>query len=271
MKKIANISFKGKKRAALVEEERLMVMDRSVKEFIENGGIIEKEISLKKGELLPAIDNPSKIICVGLNYKDHAQELIDKNMLDDLPTHPVIFLKPPSSLVAHKGDILWPEDEDVKRVDYEAEFALIIGKRIKNADYEKAVDGVCGFSCFNDVTARNVQKEEKQWTRAKSYDSFAPLGPWMVYFEEREREQKIEFAKDLKIKAILNGKNVQDSRTGNMLFSPFQIVSFISKIMTLEIGDVIATGTPAGVGELKRGDRIEIETEKIGKLTNYVK
>jgi len=209
---------------------------------------------LSELEMLPPAQ-PSKIICVGLNYKDHAGEL---GM--PLPGKPLIFLKPPSAIVGHMGNIEYPDQAG--RVDYEAELAVVIGTRCKNVRSSDAGSVILGYTCFNDVTARDIQKEDGQWTRSKSFDTFAPLGPFI-------KDGTMDVS-DLSIKTRVNGKLRQESRTSNLIFDVPKLIEFISAIMTLEAGDVIATGTPPGVGELFVGDEVEIEIEDIGVLKNTV-
>ncbi len=198
---------------------------------------------------------PTKIVCIGLNYTDHAEELGMK-----IPDEPIIFLKPPSSLIGHNSSILVPRENG--RVDYEAELAVIIGTRCKNVSASSAADVIMGYSCFNDVTERTLQKKDGQWTRAKSFDTFAPLGPGTV--------SDIDTS-NLRITSRVNAELKQDSSTSKMIFSVGELVEFISSIMTLEKGDVISTGTPAGVEQLKRGDIVEVEIEDVGILRNTVK
>lgn len=205
-------------------------------------------------QLLPPVQ-PSKIVCVGLNYTDHAREL---NM--QIPTNPLLFLKPPSAVIGHLGKIIYPDKS--KRVDYEAELAVIIGKRCKNVRANEAESVIMGYTCFNDVTARDLQKEDIQWTRAKSFDTFAPVGPYIT-------EPGLDVS-DLRIKTRVNGELRQDSSTSNLIFNVPRLIEFISGIMTLEQGDIIATGTPPGVGELFVGDEVEVEIENIGTLKNSV-
>ena len=201
---------------------------------------------------LPPV-KPTKIVCVGLNYVDHAEEL---NM--EIPEEPIIFLKPPSAVIGHEDVIVMPKIS--RRVDYEGEIAVVIGKKCKNVKREEAMDYVLGYTCFNDVTARDLQSRDWQWIRAKSFDTFAPIGPYIV----------TEMPEKLKIKTRLNGRVVQKSDTSNLIFDIPTLIGFISNVMTLEKGDVIATGTPAGVGELNPGDRVEVEIENVGTLINYV-
>lgn len=205
-------------------------------------------------EILPPT-YPGKIICVGLNYTDHARELCMP-----LPKNPLIFLKPRSTILAHMGKIEYPDQS--KRVDYEGELAVIIGKRCKNVHSSEAGSVIMGYTCFNDITARDLQEEDGQWTRSKSFDTFAPFGPYIT---------NPEFdVNDLFIRTRVNGKRCQDSRTTNLIFKVPQLIEFISRIMTLDPGDIIATGTPPGIGELHKGDEVEVEIEGIGILKNNV-
>lgn len=204
-------------------------------------------------ELLPPV-TPGKIICVGLNYRDHAAEL---SM--DVPEEPVLFIKPASSLVGTHAHIIYPKAS--QQLDYEAELAVIIGQTAKNVKRQDASQYIYGYTCGNDVTARDLQRKDGQWTRAKSFDTFCPLGPWI----ETELDPT-----DIRIKSWLNGQIKQDSRTSQLIFPVDQLIEFISGIMTLNPGDVIMTGTPPGVGQMQDGDEIRVEIEGIGTLTNTV-
>lgn len=217
-------------------------------------GLYNDTFLLSDLEILPPT-YPGKIICIGLNYIDHAREL---NM--PVPKNPLIFLKPPSSILRHLGKIEYPAQ--VGRMDYEGELAVIIGKRCKNVRSSDTGSVIMGYTCFNDVTARDLQKEDGQWTRSKSFDTFAPFGPFIS-------DPELDVS-DLFIRTRVNGKLCQDSRTSNLIFNIPQLIEFISCIMTLEPGDVIATGTPPGVGELHEGDDVEVEIEDIGVLNNRV-
>ncbi|WP_091689633.1 fumarylacetoacetate hydrolase family protein [Methanococcoides vulcani] len=199
---------------------------------------------------------PSKIICIGLNYVDHAIEL---DM--EIPTEPVIFMKPSSSVIGSGDKIVYPAMS--QRVDYEAELAVVIGKGCRNISSENAMDVIAGYTCFNDVTARDLQQKDGQWTRSKSFDTFAPLGPFIVPKEELDPS-------DVTVSSLVNGEVRQSSSTSNLIFDIPHLIEFISGIMTLEVGDVIATGTPPGVGELERGDIVEVKIEGIGTLMNEV-
>jgi len=220
-----------------------------------NGGVSAGTFELSELRVLPP-SFPSKIVCVGLNYKDHAEEL---SM--EVPEDPVLFLKPPSAVIGHGDKIIYPPSSS--RVDYEAELAVVIGKRCKNISAEKAEDVIAGYTCFNDVTARDLQQKDGQWTRAKSFDTFAAFGPYIVSTDEID-------VSDLKISCRVNGETRQESSTSNLIFDIPFLIEFITEIMTLEVGDVIATGTPPGVGELQRGDTVEVTIQGIGTLRNEV-
>ncbi len=203
--------------------------------------------------LLPPC-RPSKIVAVGLNYRDHAEEL---GM--PLPDEPVLFMKPPSSLLRPGGKIIYPDC--CRQVDYEAELALVVKDECRGVSPKDARGHILGYCCANDVTARDLQRKDVQWTRAKSFDTFCPLGPWLQTETEPD---------DLRIRLRLNGVLRQDSATSKMVFGPFELFSFISGVMTLCPGDVILTGTPPGVGEMRPGDEVEVEIESIGTLHNLV-
>jgi 2-keto-4-pentenoate hydratase/2-oxohepta-3-ene-1,7-dioic acid hydratase in catechol pathway len=210
------------------------------------------------------IERPQKIICVGLNYRDHAEE-----QGVDAPEKPILFAKWPNTLIGPGDPIVLPAISE--KVDYEAELGVVIGSRTRNVSVENALEAVGGYVCVNDVSARDLQFSDGQWTRGKSPDTFCPVGPQVVPASEIPDPQV------LAIRALLNGEVMQDSSTANMIFGVAEIVSFISQVITLEPGDLIATGTPAGVGVfrdppvfLKAGDEITIEIEGIGALTNPV-
>jgi len=207
---------------------------------------------------------PGKIICVGMNYKSHIKEQDGR-----FPSKPVLFAKANSAVIKDGQDIIYPDG--VSELDYEVELAVIIGRKFKNADPPEITDYIYGFTIINDITARDLQKTEGQWFRAKSFDTFAPVGPVIV------PKDKIDDPQRLDLKSYVNGELRQNSNTSDMVFGISELVSFISRSMTLEEGDLIATGTPAGVGVftegkklLKPGDFIICEIEKIGKLVNRV-
>jgi 2-keto-4-pentenoate hydratase/2-oxohepta-3-ene-1,7-dioic acid hydratase in catechol pathway len=212
-----------------------------------------------------SIERPQKIICVGLNYRDHAEE-----QGTDLPKAPLLFAKWPNTLIGDGEPILLPEES--RQVDYEAELGVVIGAGGRGISEGDALSHVRGYICVNDVSARDLQFADGQWTRGKSPDTFCPVGPELVPAE------RIPDPQALAIKCILNGETMQDSSTANMIFSVAEIISYISRTVTLEPGDLIATGTPAGVGVfrdpkvlLKDGDEVTVEIEGLGALTNPVK
>jgi 2-keto-4-pentenoate hydratase/2-oxohepta-3-ene-1,7-dioic acid hydratase in catechol pathway len=203
--------------------------------------------------LLPPVV-PGKIIGLGLNYREHAQEFSQP-----VPREPVIFLKAPSSLLGPGGAILLPAGAG--KVDHEAELALVVGRRCRRLREEEAAGALLGVTCINDVTARDLQREDVQWTRAKSFDTFSPLGPW-VETEDPLATRTVE--------CLVNGELRQRSSTASLVRGIPEILAFVSVIMTLEPGDVIATGTPPGVGPLRAGDRVEVRVSGIGTLENRV-
>jgi 2-keto-4-pentenoate hydratase/2-oxohepta-3-ene-1,7-dioic acid hydratase in catechol pathway len=217
--------------------------------------IMNKAYDPVEVEFLPPCE-PQKIICVGLNYADHA----DESTLDAIPEEPLLFFKPASSLIGHGGKIIKPNWVD--RVDYEGEIAAVIGKTMRYVDQAEAQAGIFGYTCVNDVTARNMQKKDKQWTRPKGFDTFCPVGPYIAVDID---------ASALPIQTRLNGKVVQKSNTSLMMRQPAEVISYISKVMTLYPGDLISTGTPKGVGPVQDGDVVEVEIEKIGTLVNTVR
>jgi 2-keto-4-pentenoate hydratase/2-oxohepta-3-ene-1,7-dioic acid hydratase in catechol pathway len=211
------------------------------------------------------IDRPQKIVCVGLNYRDHAEE-----QGTELPAAPLLFAKWPNALIGSGEPIVIPPV--TKQVDYEAELGVVVGERVRGASPDNALEAVAGYLCLNDVSARDLQFSDGQWVRGKSLDTFCPVGPVLVSADEVPDPQA------LAIRALVNGEALQDSSTSNMIFSVAQIIAHISQAITLEPGDLIATGTPAGVGVfrdpkvlLKDGDEVTVEIEGLGALTNPVK
>ena len=212
--------------------------------------------------MLP-IERPGKLVCVGLNYRDHAEE-----QGVELPSEPLLFAKWPTSLIGPGEAIVIPPI--VMKCDYEAELGVVIGERVKAVSKENALEAVRGYVCANDVTARDLQFSDGQWTRGKSPDTFCPVGP-MVSRDE------ITDPHDLTIRTIVSGEVLQDSSTANLIFGVDEVISYVSQTTTLEPGDLILTGTPAGVGVfrdpqrlLQPGDEVTIEIERIGSLTNPV-
>jgi 2-keto-4-pentenoate hydratase/2-oxohepta-3-ene-1,7-dioic acid hydratase in catechol pathway len=197
---------------------------------------------------------PSKIVCLGLNYHSHIEE-----MKLPMPSVPLIFLKPSTAVIGPDDKIILPPGW--KRIDFEGELGVVIGKKAKDVTKEEAKEYIRGHTCFNDVSDRHAQAADGQWTRAKGYDTFAPIGPWI----ETEAEPD-----NLKLETYLNGELRQSTSTSDLIFGISKLVSFISSIMTLLPGDVIATGTPSGVGPMKPGDVVEVRIENIGTLKNFV-
>jgi 2,4-didehydro-3-deoxy-L-rhamnonate hydrolase len=210
------------------------------------------------------IDRPGKIVCVGLNYRDHAEE-----QGTEIPGAPLLFAKWPNALIGPGEPIVIPRQST--QVDYEAELGVLIGERVRGVSEENALESVRGYICLNDVSARDLQFSDGQWTRGKSADTFCPVGPRLVPAAEVPDPQA------LGIRCVLNGEVMQDSTTANMIFTVAEIIAYTSATMTLEPGDLIATGTPAGVGVfrdppvlLKDGDEVTIEIDELGALTNPV-
>ena len=200
--------------------------------------------------------HPSKIVCVGRNYVDHAKELGNP-----VPAEPLIFLKPPSSLVRTGEPIVYPPIS--QSVHFEGELGIIIGKRGRYVKAAEFLDYVHGYTCVNDVTARDLQKKDGQFTRGKGFDTFCAVGPRIVPRDELDFSQ-------LRVRTRLNGVVKQDAPVSDMIFSPGVIIEFVTQFMTLEPGDLIATGTPSGVGPMLPGDTVEVEIEGIGTLRNPV-
>jgi len=210
-------------------------------------------IPLSEVRLLPPC-LPSKIVAVGLNYRDHAAEL-----KMEIPKEPILFLKPGTSVCGPEDVIHYPPQSE--QVDYEAELGIVMKRRTRNIDPSEAPEYILGYTCVNDVTARDLQKRDGQWTRAKSFDTFCPIGPCI----ETDLEPS-----GLRVECLLNGEVKQGSSTANQIFPPFFLVSFISRVMTLLPGDVIATGTPPGVGSMRVGDEVVVVVDGIGRLKNHV-
>jgi 2-keto-4-pentenoate hydratase/2-oxohepta-3-ene-1,7-dioic acid hydratase in catechol pathway len=215
--------------------------------------ILDEKVPLKVVETLaPCV--PSKIIAVGLNYRLHAEEV-----KMELPEEPILFLKPSTAVIGLEQNILYPAMS--MRVDYEGELGVVIGRECGSVGIEQAPDYILGYTCFNDVTARDLQKKDKQWIRAKGFDTFAPMGPFI--------ETDFDPANAL-IETYLNGEKKQSGSTRDLIFPVFFLVSFISHVMTLLPGDVIATGTPSGIGPMQVGEVVEVKIEGLGILRNTV-
>ena len=269
------ISSDGKKilTRAEIHEQTGIPVPPSVKEFMFNGWLnelienkdeLEYRRYVKDIELLAPLPNPPKIICLAFNYYDHAR---DAGLTPS--DEPVIFIKPRTALNSPFNDIICPQF--VKRLDYEAEIAAVIGKDIKKVSEERSLESVFGYMILHDVSARDIQFKDKQFTRGKSIDTFAPCGPWITTKDE------ISDPQNLKILTRVNGETRQNSSSGNMVLPIKKIISSLSSVMTIEAGDIISTGTPAGVAMsmkepryLKDGDIVEIEIEKLGIIRNRV-
>lgn len=222
--------------------------------YLQNGTVQEGPLPAGNDvQLLPPAA-PTKIVAVGRNYAEHAKELGNV-----APEEPILFLKPPSGLLPHGGTIVRPAVSE--RVDFEGELALVVGKRGRNVPAAQWRDYIRGFTCANDVTARDLQRKDVQFTRGKGFDTFCPLGPCL--------ETDLDPA-NLRLITRVNGEVRQDGKTSDMVFGCAVLIEYISSVMTLEPGDVILTGTPSGVGPLQAGDVVEVEIEGIGTLRNDV-
>jgi 2-keto-4-pentenoate hydratase/2-oxohepta-3-ene-1,7-dioic acid hydratase in catechol pathway len=230
-----------------------------------NAEMKDAAVSIDEVTILPPVPSPPKIVCFGLNYRDHIEE--QKGVVSD---EPAIFMKPRTAIIGSGQLIVKPSF--VKQLDYEAELAIIIGKKGKDIPVSEAKDYIFGYSAFNDVSARDLQFKDKQWTRGKSFDTFAPIGPCITTIEQ------IENPNNLRIRTRVNGELRQNSTTRNMVLNVYEAIHYLSRVMTLEPSDVIATGTPSGVGYfmkpepkfLSLGDMVEVEIEGIGILRNRV-
>ena len=283
--KIASIRKGENETYGLVQDDKIATKDDitystgvpipiNVRDFLFDGWLQEikskySKISfnhdLAEFEILAPLPNPQKIVCLAFNYINHAkeQELTP-------PSEPSIFIKPRTTLCGTNSDIICPRF--VKELDYEVELAVIIGKKCKNVSEEEAMSQVFGYMVFNDVSARDIQFQDKQFTRGKSFDTFAPCGPWIITRDEIDEPQ------NLRLLTNINGEQRQNSNTKNMHLKIPQIISKLSKVMTLEPGDIISTGTPEGVALknpdipfLKDGDKIHMEIEKLGAIQNTIR
>ncbi|MFJ7509030.1 fumarylacetoacetate hydrolase family protein [Peribacillus simplex] len=285
--KIATFSVQTEQHIGIVQDDQIISLTAlgpeefpaCMKKFIERGSelrsraeqLIEQRINddaifkLSEVKILPPFTKPDKIICVGLNYFDHCKET---GM--EPPESPVIFSKYANAIAGHNDAIEIPINST--EVDFEAELAFVIGREAKHVSEEEADDYVFGYTIMNDISARDLQFQDGQWSRGKTADTFAPFGPVVVTHDE------VGDPHNLAISLELNGEIMQDSNTSNLIFTVPKIISFLSQSMTLKPGDLIATGTPPGVGMgrnpkiwLKNGDRMNVSIERIGTLSNYVK
>ncbi len=248
--KIVRFTVEGKTRYGILTGKSIEVIAGTPFRSIRKTG--QSYMADKVRLLAPCV--PSKIVAVGVNYRTHAQE-----MKSQLPANPLIFLKPPTSVIGPEDQIVYPLSS--RQVDYEGELGVVIGKVTRRVPKETARDYILGYTCLNDVTARDLQKSDGQWTRAKGFDTFAPVGPWI----ETEFDDS-----NSPIETRVNGRVVQQANTADLVFGVPELVSFASNVMTLLPGDIIATGTPGGIGPMQPGDTVEVRIKSIGTLRNYV-
>ncbi|MBE0476973.1 MAG: fumarylacetoacetate hydrolase family protein [Coriobacteriia bacterium] len=247
--RLVRVFVDGDVRYGLADEETVtLISDEPFAAWEPDG-----ELELADARLLAPVV-ATKVVCVGLNYRSHAEELGVP-----LPEEPVIFLKPATSVVGPGADIVLPEE--VGRVDHEAELAAVIGRRTHRVSPDEAARCILGYTCANDVTARDIQRLDGQWTRAKGFDTFCPLGPWA----DTELDPS-----DVAVECFVNGERRQSARTSDMIRTPAEIVAFASHVMTLLPGDVVLTGTPGGIGPIRDGDSVEVRIEGLGSLINPV-
>lgn len=248
--RIIRFQYKTTVKYGLLENDSIFELEGDV---FDDCKITKELYNIHEVSILPPV-SPSKVVCVGKNYKEHILELGG-----DIPDEPILFLKPPTSVIATGACIIHPDDS--ARVDYEGELAIVIKQKCRNVPWKDAGNYIFGYTCANDVTARDIQRKDGQWTRSKSYDTFCPLGPWI------ETETNPD---ELKIQTYLNGELKQSSTTAMMITPAFRLIEFISRVMTLNPGDCILTGTPEGIGPMQKGDTVEVVIETIGKLKNYM-
>lgn len=248
--KLARFLINNEIKTGVVDDDKIFPISGS---FFIDFEVSREQLLLSNVKLLAPVE-PTKILAVGLNYIDHAHEL-----KMSIPEEPLLFMKPSTSVIGAGDKIIYPEMS--KQVDYEAELGVVIQKVTRNVNEREAKEHILGYTCANDVTARDLQKKDGQWTRCKGFDTFSPLGPWI----EADLDPL-----DVTVESYLNGELKQSSSTRNMIFNVYKLVSYISNVMTLLPGDVIMTGTPFGVGPMEAGDKVDISIEGIGVLSNYV-
>ena len=260
MIKYGRVLYKGRVNFARIENDEVLFLETPYWD-LENSPVYEEReyVSVEKVSLadvkLQVPLQPGKIVCVGLNYAKHVQELHPDLEVKE----PVLFMKPPTAVVGPDEEIVYPLQS--RRVDYEGELAVIIGKQLHLGGEEEAEAAIWGYTCANDVTARDLQEMDGQWTRAMGFDTFCPLGPWAVRGLDPN---------SLNITVTLNGQLKQSSNTKNMLYPVKKLVAFVSQVMTLHLGDVILTGTPEGIGPMNCGDEVLVSIEGIGELKNII-
>ncbi|WP_186046556.1 fumarylacetoacetate hydrolase family protein [Burkholderia gladioli] len=225
----------------------------------------EHRVPFASVKLAPVVPDPGKIVCLGHNFYDHAKE--GGNLK---PVYPLIFFRGASSLIAHEDPVIRPRVSE--KLDYEAELMIVIGKRARHVKRDDALEYVYGYACFNDVSVRDYQKRTSQWTIGKNFDGTGSFGPWLVTADELPPG-----AEGLKLRLVLNGQVMQQASTADMIWGVAETIELLSECMTLEPGDVVAMGTPAGVGWardpsvwLRQGDRVEVDIERVGRLQNTV-
>mgnify|MGYP006293631543 FL=1 len=249
--KIYRFEYKNVEQWGILKQEYIFPVTGSIFESLETA---RDKIPLADVHVLSPV-KPGKIICVGRNYKEHAEE-----RGSELPREPLIFLKPPSAVIGPEQAVIYPDMAG--RVDYEGELALVIRKKVFRLNEEQDVFAyILGYTCFNDITARDLQDRDGQWTRAKSFDTFAAMGPCIATDLDPGH---------VRLKTFLNGKLKQSGNTSRFIFPVPELIRYISQIMTLYPGDVISTGTPAGIGPMQPGDRVDVQIEGIGTLSNTV-
>lgn len=241
----------GEQKYGVLEGDVITVIKGSM---FENHSLSTESYPLNRVQLLAPVE-PSKVLCIGLNYVDHAAEFGKP-----VPAEPLLFLKPSTTVIGPQAAIIYPPQ--TTNLHYEVELGIVIGKRAKNIQPDQALAYVFGYTVGNDITARDLQSKDSQWSRAKGFDTFCPLGPWV--------ETDIVDPDNLEIKLHLNGELRQNSNTNNLVFKCAELIAYLSAIMTLLPGDVIMTGTPAGIGTMQPGDRVEAYVQKIGTLVNTV-
>jgi len=250
--KICRFEYKGQAFKGIVEDNEIRITQNENSEYCT---AIGKMMPIEKVRLLAPV-KPGKVIAVGLNYLAHIDEMGHENRPDD----PVLFIKSSSSVIGPDDEIIYPKESS--RVDHEAELGVVIGRQCDNVSADDAKKYIYGYTCLNDVTARDLQRKDGQWTRGKGFRTFCPIGPYV--------ETEID-PSNVRVQAILNGEVKQDSNTSLLITSVYELISYISGIMTLMPGDIIATGTPNGVGPMNIGDTIEVTIEGIGTLKNTIK
>jgi len=248
--KIVRFAIDNKVKYGILNGESIQAIEDKPYRYLKPA---DQYYQLSEVKLLPPC-TPSKIVALGLNYHSHAEE-----MNTPLPNAPLIFLKPSTAVIGTEENIAYPSSSH--RVDYEGELGVVIKKPVWRVSIEDALDYVLGYTCFNDITARDLQYQDRQWTRAKSFDTFAAVGPCI----ETELDPG-----NVVVETYLNGELKQQGNTNDLIYSVPELINFISHVMTLLPGDIIATGTPSGIGPMYPGDTIEIKIDGIGTLRNYV-